>query len=434
MIPAAAARLQDWIREQGHDGIIVKVPEMSDESIEGLPAARLRDSWEHSQIVVFDVEAEPGKPPREEAPPPRRPETGKEGLTRITGQQYIETLTTDQERDYATKYLNFKLGLEPDPGMTLPIEIAGMIRMEIDAIVTRVGLKPPTELPVTPEEAAPPTPEEAAPPKEVPKEPRKDFGDENPIDVAREYAERVIEGGGIDAVHLIGSFAQTIPSAAREGGKMPREGESDVDLLITLEITDNFPELPEGEEYGGEAFGLKPNAGELLVRKILEANPNFDISFDTMVQVYAPDDIRYFKIAPKPEGGLYAFEATKWGQEQEGARWTLARKPEPTEELPPTPEKAPGALSEFMDTFDAGTTFTLTEADIPEISQLEGEAQVTLDREKFLGTWTRGEAMRGDIVQLRWINSETGIALASSDFEPLGSTRMTAAIGRSMVV
>jgi len=66
MIPAAAARLQDWIREQGHDGIIVKVPEMSDESIEGLPAARLRDSWEHSQIVVFDVEAEPGKPPREE--------------------------------------------------------------------------------------------------------------------------------------------------------------------------------------------------------------------------------------------------------------------------------------------------------------------------------------------------------------------------------
>lgn len=428
---AATQKLQAWIREQGHDGIIVKVPEMSDESLEGLPAARLRDSWEHSQVVVFDVEAvEPGKPPREEEAP-RRPETGNEGLLKIEGLKYIETLTTDEERDYATKFLNFKLGLEPDPGQTLPIHIVGMIRLEIEAIATRVGLKPPTEIPpteipTTPEQAAPGpevTPEEAAPGPEA----------EDLITELRNYSNIAIEGGGIESVELVGSYAQRIPSLRTEGAKLPGE-ESDVDLLFHLDLN-----LPAGAQEN--VIGEESEA-EKRVREIVEANPNIDVvKYDSFVSVGTEDGgFRYFVLNPKGgqfewtmERGVYAVEATAWGEEQaEKPHLELARKV--LKEVTGPPDELPaGPLSEFLDTLDAGTTFTLTEADIPEISQLPGAGQVALDREKFLGTWTRGEAMRGDVVQLRWINSETGIALASRDFEPLGSTRLTAAIGRSQV-
>lgn len=174
-LPVAARRLQAWIRDQGYDGIIVKIPEMSDESIHGQPASRLRDSWEHSQIVVFDVQREEVIEPEDEAEPPV--DTGERAFKLAVG-QYSAGLETNAEKVYAGHFMNFKLGLAPDPGAELPFELAGPIRMQIEALATQLGTEPdivPEEIPPPPEEipveAAPPEPVEVAPPEEVPPEP-----------------------------------------------------------------------------------------------------------------------------------------------------------------------------------------------------------------------------------------------------------------------
>lgn len=381
MVPAAAARLQEWIREQGHDGIIVKVPEMSDESLEGLPAARLRDSWEQSQIVVFDAEApavEPGEvPPEEEAPAPRRPETGYEGLTRITAQKYIETLTTDEERDYATKYLNFKLGTEPDPGQSLPIELSGMIRMEIDAIATRAGLKPPTEIPATPEGPVVPPGVEVPPEAEV-----------LPTEKTRE----------------------------EQLAKSPFSNYLD-NLPVGTKFTLTEADIPEEERS-------QWSAGLLTEWEKVEAAPEaeqytFEIMFNMPV-VWRDTSKSYHKAASQ------TFELIGLEKMKE-----LLVAPEGA-----APEEAVGedfaTFTGYMNTLVPGTTFTLTEADIPEISQVDKHP---LDGKKFLGEWKRGmtdiEIPEGQALAMRWINSETGLALASGQFEAVGTIRMSEALGRS---
>ncbi len=744
---AAAAALQAWIREQGHDGIIVKVPEMSDESLEGLPAARLRDSWEHSQVVVFDIEApkvEPGEVPPEKAPPeeaPRRPETGNQGLLKLEGLKYIETLTTDEERDYATKFLNFKLGLEPDPGKSLPIHIVGMIRLEIEAIATRVGLKPPTEippteLPATPEQAAP-VPAARAPitPDQTAKLKVLGYDDNGIADIKYEanaaavieknqtamqrtdqtireslgfgpvrvegaqtaeeiWAEHkkkgatdaelkaIINGyyagagnsssGGLGFSYQasesdgtpsiwIGTEAtrktprdvpnygdltreerrslheegdptlsgQELIDKVRQVFDIPKPGEVEVEVLppegakpdypegyvpppqttpeeidrrekiltklrawrkdpnrkaneapgfmvSIIEINDEvfsavmnekgtigwtsetfasgmtptqlrpgieeaelhardhidnlidmglqplssfwdevpagpdgvasgailrpgqeippggvagpgaLPPTPEGAAPGPEVPPevIVPPEVEVLppgkTREELLAKSPFRTYMDnlpvgtkfTLTKADIPEQrqwwfdlsVEWEKVEAKPEEEQYPFEImfnmpVVWRDVNRPIHMTTSQVFEPiglekmkellegreVEVLPP--EKAEGLpaglVSDYLDGLPPGTTFTLTEGDVPEISQLEGQSQVALDREKFFGTWKRGLAdieipgagprVGGQALALRWINSETGLALASRDFEPLGSTRMTAAIGRSMV-
>jgi len=51
--PEAARRFQNYLRAQGHDGIIVKVPDIRDLGPYGEGAKRLRETWGETQAVVF---------------------------------------------------------------------------------------------------------------------------------------------------------------------------------------------------------------------------------------------------------------------------------------------------------------------------------------------------------------------------------------------
>ena len=52
-VKQAATRLQDFLRRQGHDGVVVKIPADADVNARGESIKRLRESFGHSQAVKF---------------------------------------------------------------------------------------------------------------------------------------------------------------------------------------------------------------------------------------------------------------------------------------------------------------------------------------------------------------------------------------------
>lgn len=60
-VKAATLRLQKLLRERGHDGAIVQIPENADVNAKGESVKRLRESFEHSQAVKFEAERRPAR-------------------------------------------------------------------------------------------------------------------------------------------------------------------------------------------------------------------------------------------------------------------------------------------------------------------------------------------------------------------------------------
>ncbi|TDI15212.1 MAG: sigma-70 family RNA polymerase sigma factor, partial [Acidobacteria bacterium] len=320
---------------------------------------------------------------------------------------------------------------------------------DIDAIVKAMRPKPAIEpevlppgadptRPLTPEEAAAEgrvlTPEEAADiaRPEVEAKKKTQFNT-TVMEVNGQFQSQLTDGMGTER------FTSPIVATEAEARKLAQDWmKAEAERIIAAK--EAAPEVAPAKPVTPEPV----DAEKSLRVRAAELSKEVFAGLDDEKEIEYAMDYRDFLFGEGEDPGtrlpLDVSGPIRMQLEEIGAKLGIPRPGVPTE-LPLTPAevaaKPPaGPLSEFMATLEPGTTFTLTEADIPEISQLEGDAQVAIDRKKFLGEWTKRRPGFGGVetTKVWWSNEALSVPdLTSEEFEVIGSIRMTAAIDRSRV-
>jgi len=207
-----------------------------------LPKGLLAQFGEKSEAEAWAAKQ---YPPRELPPTPAaKPTLADEEVARAEGReqfrQYLGRLETDEEKEYATSYFGFKMGLLPDPGLGLQVANAATIRRETDEIVERLGVRKIGDV-----EAADPQAQAQAYVNDLAEDPTLITG---LADYAQEFLTWRLSGESTDTMP---------PWDYYEGIKRAGKVTDNIDKLLGIKTVGPVVETQAEKEARGEAYFIR---------------------------------------------------------------------------------------------------------------------------------------------------------------------------------